>query len=363
MHDIFEGWGSLELRLILRQFILNDKFFTLTFLNACLKSFSYGSSDIKNKPTALKKKQLNKPSGSTGQSASQMWCFIRILPLLIGDKIPTDNNYWHLYLLMLKILDIVMAPRISISETFLLQEMIHDHHKLFLFLFSERRLTPKQHFLIHYPRVIRELGPPIRYWNMRNESRHFNFKKIATSSGNFINVSKTLAYRNQIKQAAILGKIKCFGESANIAELHSTTIKKVALLENYELFLKTASDADNLTVDSTITIAKSANVQSITYRDGGVLLISCNENVPLFGVINEIICLSDAVYFYCRLFITLGFEDHFHAYVVRYSEDYIYIKKSALYDFRSYYTCQPFFVNNENCYICLRNKVCSTNDV
>lgn len=163
MHDILEGWGSLELRLILRQFILIDKFFTLSLLNARLKSFVCGSCDIKNKPTALTREQLNKPGGSTGQSASQMWCFIRILPLLIGDKIPTDNNYWHLYLFILNILDIVMAPRISISETFLLQEIIHDHHNLFLFLFPERRLTPKQHFLVHYPRLIRELGPPIRY--------------------------------------------------------------------------------------------------------------------------------------------------------------------------------------------------------
>lgn len=45
-----------------------------------------------------------------------MWCLIRILSLLIGDKIPVDNYYWHLYLLILNILDIVMALCISISE-------------------------------------------------------------------------------------------------------------------------------------------------------------------------------------------------------------------------------------------------------
>lgn len=112
MHDIFEGWGSLELRLILRQFIFNDKFFTLSFLNGSLKSFSYGFCDMKNKPTTLTKEQINRPGGATGQSAAQIWCLIRILPLLIGNKIPADNNYWHLYFLILKILDIVMASRI-----------------------------------------------------------------------------------------------------------------------------------------------------------------------------------------------------------------------------------------------------------
>lgn len=91
MHDIFEGWGSLELRLILRQFILIEKFFTLSSFNARLKSFTYSLCDIKNKPTALTREQLNKPGGSTGQSAAQMWYLIRILSLLIGDKIPVDN--------------------------------------------------------------------------------------------------------------------------------------------------------------------------------------------------------------------------------------------------------------------------------
>lgn len=363
MHDIFEGWGSSELRLILKQFIFNDKFFTLSLLNARLKSFNYGFCDVKNKPTALTREQLNKPNSSTRQSAAQMWCLIRILSLLIGDKIPVDNTYWHLYLLILKILDIVMAPRISISETFLLQELIYEHHNLFLLLFSDRRLTPKQHFLMHYPRVIRELDPPIRYWNMRYESRHYNFKKLAASSGNFINVCKTLAYRNQIKQAAILGGIKCFGESANVTELYSTTFKKVISLKNHELLLTAASDVENLTVNSTITVAKSANVQSTMYRIGEVLLISYDGNFPLFGVITQIVSLSGTVYFYCHVFVTLGFEDHFHAYVVRYSEDYIFIKISALYDFRTYCARKSFTMGNENYYICLRNKVCSTKDV
>lgn len=174
---------------------------------------------------------------------------------------------------------------------------------------------------------------------------------------------KTLAYRNQIKQAAILEKIKCFGESANVTVLHSITIKKVVLLENHELFLKEAFDTDNLTADSTITIAKSINIQSTMYKIGTVLLISYDENLPLFGIITQIVSSSNiAVYFYCHLFLTLGFEDHFHAFVVRYSENYMYVRKSALYDFRTYCT-RKSVIDNENYFICLRNKVCSTKDI
>ncbi|GFY32913.1 uncharacterized protein TNCV_4025371 [Trichonephila clavipes] len=90
---------------------------------------------------------------------------MRILPLLIGDKVPYNNHFWNLYLLMLTIIDTLMAPVISLPETYALAENIADHHKLFLILFPNRHLTPKMHFALHYPRIIRQLGPPVRYWN------------------------------------------------------------------------------------------------------------------------------------------------------------------------------------------------------
>ena len=155
-----------------------------------------------------------------------------------------------------------------------------------------------------------------------------------------------------------------FEEIVNVATLHSSTTKKVILLENHELFLKEAFGTDNLTINSIITVAKSVNVQSTMYRIGEVLLISYDGNLPLFGVITQIISSSNiTVYFYCRLLITLGFENHFYAYVVRYSENYMYVKQSTLYDFRTYCARKSFTNDDENHYICLRNKVCSTKDI
>lgn len=47
MHDIFEGWVSLELRCVVKKFI-DDGLFTLVLLNARIRSFNYGVYDIKN---------------------------------------------------------------------------------------------------------------------------------------------------------------------------------------------------------------------------------------------------------------------------------------------------------------------------
>ena len=37
-------------------------------------------------------------------TASQMWCLGRMLPFLIGDKIPEEDEHWEHYLLLLSIL-------------------------------------------------------------------------------------------------------------------------------------------------------------------------------------------------------------------------------------------------------------------
>lgn len=48
--------------------------------------------------------------------------------------------------------------------------------------------------------------------------------------------------------------------------------------------MKAACDIETSTASTIITIAKSANVQSVMYRVGEVLLISYNKNLT-FGII------------------------------------------------------------------------------
>ncbi|GFS56753.1 uncharacterized protein LOC106175700 [Trichonephila inaurata madagascariensis] len=163
MHDLLEGWCATETHLILHQYIFKGKFLTLSVLNDRISNFNYGKCDSRCKPVPIKREKLLNLDGSSGQSASQMWVLMRILPLLIGDKVPYNNDFWNLYLLMLTIIDTLMAPVISLPETYALAENIADHHKLFLILFPNRHLTPKMHFALHYPRIIRQLGPPVRF--------------------------------------------------------------------------------------------------------------------------------------------------------------------------------------------------------
>ena len=54
MHDILEGVLPLHMKVMLRKFIMKDKFFTLDQLNEKLSKFPFGTCDIRNKPSLIK---------------------------------------------------------------------------------------------------------------------------------------------------------------------------------------------------------------------------------------------------------------------------------------------------------------------
>lgn len=86
--------------------------------------------------------------------ATQMWCLARLLPLMIGDKIDEGNPYWENFLLLLSISDYCMAPVISKDWAAYLRMAINDHHTEFKVLYPTLRLTPKMHYMIHYPQIM-----------------------------------------------------------------------------------------------------------------------------------------------------------------------------------------------------------------
>ena len=63
---------------------------------------------------------------------------------------------------------------------------------------------PKHHYMTHYPDSIRMFGPPLGFWTARYESKHRVAKSIADGSKNFINISLTLANRQQLRMASVL---------------------------------------------------------------------------------------------------------------------------------------------------------------
>ena len=107
----------------------------------------------------------------------------------------SDNVYMQFIVELLNIYHVLMSPVISYGALSLLKDWINEHLKNFKQLFRNA-ILPKQHYMIHFPNLIKLFGPPIRYSCMRFEVKHKYFKRLAVKQ-NFLNLSKSLATRYQ----------------------------------------------------------------------------------------------------------------------------------------------------------------------
>lgn len=78
-----------------------------------------------------------------------MWCLARMLPLLIGEYVPTAEPLCENYLLMLTIGDYVFGPITSRYIVPYLKALIQGHHENFCHLYPNASITPKFHYIIH----------------------------------------------------------------------------------------------------------------------------------------------------------------------------------------------------------------------
>lgn len=100
---------SCDLALYIRQLITKQKDFSYVELNSRINRFRYLGSDANNKPS-----NVNPGSEKLSGHAVQNFCFLRVLPVLIGDKIhsPMDNDIWQLVLQLRQIVELNCAPKI-----------------------------------------------------------------------------------------------------------------------------------------------------------------------------------------------------------------------------------------------------------
>ena len=57
-----------------------------------------------------------------------MWTFARFLPVIIGHKVPEDDEHWENVLCLLNIADIIFAREIKVETCGYLESPISDHH-------------------------------------------------------------------------------------------------------------------------------------------------------------------------------------------------------------------------------------------
>lgn len=202
MHDWLEKVAPFDCQSILMVFKTSGKF-TFKDYNQALGNLRLEDYEVGDRPFPVKEKD-KKLAGK----ALAVALHVRLMPLVISSivEVEEDCDLVKLLVTIHNINEILMADSLSPQDAYSLQSHIVKYYTL-RHACSEKypafaKLVPKNHFLEHYPAQILAFGPFISVWTARYESRHRDFVNWCESSKNFVNVLKTLCYKNQKKLAS-----------------------------------------------------------------------------------------------------------------------------------------------------------------
>lgn len=187
-HDTLDGICKVEILLVLKSLLAKNEInLTADIINYLITSFPYGRMDHRNKPELL-----SSPLRDTlVQNGGQTWCLLRLLPLMLGSRVPADDDRWLFLIELKEICDILFAPMQSV-DVLSLQMKVSDHLHKFFDLFPDTCMKPKHHFISHYCQEIITFGRLINCWTMRYEAKHCELKRVVSICKNYQNVCYTL---------------------------------------------------------------------------------------------------------------------------------------------------------------------------
>lgn len=85
-----------------------------------------------------------------------MWTLARLLPLMIGSKIPEGNAYWLHFIELTEILDYALCPIVRQGIPDYLTTVISNNLRDFQQLHPDSSFLPKMHYITHIPRYLKK---------------------------------------------------------------------------------------------------------------------------------------------------------------------------------------------------------------
>lgn len=320
LHDLFEGIIPMELALCLTDFIAK-RYFKLEELNNTIKSFPYKWGDKKDCPQAIPITFSTRRS--IGGNAHENWTLIRLLPLMIGHKIPLDDPTWNVIMCLKEIVELVVAPTQTEASMSYLDTKISEHRLRFLEVFPQVKLIPKHHFLEHYPALMKVFGPLIGFWTMRFEAKHRYFKQIVRHTGNFRNITFSLATKHQLM---IAHHLHATTTAPALSTARVSLVPVAVLHTNIQEAIRRVSPGQ-----TSVHLSNSVSLYGTTYTKGMVLAYGSTAGLPDFVEVLQIVVIKDHVYFMAKVFIS-WYDEHFRGYELESTELVVFVKHEDLAD-------------------------------
>lgn len=301
MHDLWEGLLPIQMKKLLNHLIYDENpVMTLDWLNEAISDFDYEYSESLNKPSVIRKSHVNDKDGKLHQSSAQTLFLATYLPLILGPHVEDDDPHWENFLLLVEISRLVFTPDISKSMVYYLSELIESYLSNYIKLYGD--LIPKQHFMVHYPRLILENGSLTIYSCMRMEAFHRRFKREAYSIGNYLSLSASLAKSHALHQAVLLSKPLVKGM------IYGPVQKRRLETTNYQ-HLVTGSEE--------VVESKWVTHQGVTYiPDRCYVVTNFKDYMPSFALVKHVIIWPELL-FICENTETVAHDPNMSAYEVK----------------------------------------------
>lgn len=178
MHDLNEGVIQFLLSTLFSHIVSNN-IIKLNALENLILYFNYGTLSRKHIPS-----KINILKRNVGQSAHQIYCLLVNLPFILIKYKDKLTSVWKPVETLLQIMQIVYSDTITDDDLIRLNLLVQSHLSSLIEIFDVH-LLPKHHFLLHYARVIRAMGPVIFMWTMRMEAKHHFFKELTRKKKEF----------------------------------------------------------------------------------------------------------------------------------------------------------------------------------
>ena len=157
----------------------------------CYKSVEYCEIDKQNKPQEFK--AISPTKFKIKQTACEIWNLIRLAPLMLGEYVEIDNEFWNLLVLFCQLTECLCALEFSNSDLIYLDESLHSFFSKYTSKFPHVIIKPKAHFIQHYAQMISRFGSLVK--TLRFESKHSFFKSV--SNKNRKNIFQSMAEKHQ----------------------------------------------------------------------------------------------------------------------------------------------------------------------
>lgn len=274
MHDLLEGAVPFTLHVVFEH---------------CIEKKLFNLPQLRNIPSKLRIDSKN-----LGQNATQLYCLMKHIPFILKQYENDLKGIWTLVQSLLQILEMVFSTDINNSDLNRLELEIECHTK-FIVNVIKKDLIPKHHLLLHYPRVIRTMGPTAFTSAMRLEAKHQELKAIAQKTNNFVDLNKTIAEKHQISMC-LKGNKYC--DDVEPGQIMAKFIESDEF-DNYKSCAGLILKGDEL-------IIKSLRVNNIVFKPGLILL-----HESCFYEISHILHSSENYSFLCETFFDVKNRDSF----------------------------------------------------